>query len=238
VIWVYAIGDRAEVPPPLSAPGLGGAPLEGVCERGLVAVISRHDDLPELRAVDALWAHEHVVERLMAERAVLPMRFGSRLAAEAVLRHALASRQDELLAALDGVRGRVELAVRAMCAPGPPRRDARRSAAPAAEQARHSGREYLRAKLELRDRADAAGAALHEPLAALAVAGSRRPGRGPCEVLRASYLVERPVVAEFRAVAQRLQREYRDTTVLCTGPWPPYSFVEVGVSSQHGGMGG
>jgi hypothetical protein len=56
--------------------------------------------------------------------------------------------------------------------------------------------------------------------------------------LRASYLVERPVVGEFRAVAQRLQREYRDTTVLCTGPWPPYSFVEVAVGSRDEGRGG
>jgi hypothetical protein len=57
----------------------------------------------------------------------------------------------------------------------------------------------------------------------------------PSEILRASYLVERPVVAEFKAVAQRLQREHRDTAVLCTGPWPPYSFVEVAVSGGSGG---
>jgi hypothetical protein len=73
----------------------------------------------------------------------------------------------------------------------------------------------------------------------LAVAPSRRPVQAPDELLHASYLVERPVVAEFRAAAQRLQREHRDAAVLCTGPWPPYSFVDVAVSSQLGvGMGG
>jgi Gas vesicle synthesis protein GvpL/GvpF len=236
VIWIYAIGDRAEIPPPLSVAGLAGAPLEGVGEGRLLAVISRHAELPDIGAVDALWAHEHVVERLMAERTVLPVRFASRLTGEAALRHELAIRQDDLLAALDGVRGRVELAVRAMSATGPPRREARRPAI--AAEGRHSGREYVRAKLALRDRAEAAGAALHVPLAALAVAGTRRPGRVPCEVLRASYLVERPVVAEFRALAQQLQSEYRDMAVLCTGPWPPYSFVEVAVSSWGEGGGG
>jgi hypothetical protein len=235
-MWVYAIRDRADLPPPVGVTGLAGAPLEGVCEGGLLAVISRHAELPEIRAVEALWAHEHVVERLLAERAVLPMRFASRLAGEQPLRHALATRQDELIAALDSVRGRVELAVRAMSS-DPRRRQAPRSTVAAAQDS-HCGREYLRAKLEVRERADAAAAALHEPLAAVAVAGSRRPGREPGEVLRASYLVERPVVAEFRAVAQRLQREYGDTTVLCTGPWPPYSFVEVAVGSSDAGRRG
>jgi Gas vesicle synthesis protein GvpL/GvpF len=238
VIWIYAIGDRAEIPPPLSVAGLAGAPLEGVGEGRLLAVISRHAELPDIGGVDALWAHEHVVERLMAERTVLPVRFASRLTGEAVLRHELATRQDDLLAALDGVRGRVELAVRAMSATGPPRREVWRPTIAGAAENRHSGREYVRSKLELRDRAEAAGAALHVPLAALAVAGTRRPGRVPCEVLRASYLVERTAVAEFRALAQQLQREYRDMAVLCTGPWPPYSFVEVAVSSRREGGGG
>jgi hypothetical protein len=239
VIWIYAIGDRADIPPPPpSAAGLAGAPLEGVGEGRLLAVVSRHAELPDIGAVDAMWAHEHVVERLMADRTVLPVRFASRLAGEAALRNQLATRQDDLLAALDGVRGRVELAVRAMSSAGPPRREAWRPAIAGGAGGRHSGREYVRARLEVRDRAEAAGAALHVPLAALAVAGTRRPGRSSCEVLRASYLVERPVVAEFRALAQQLQSEYRDMAVLCTGPWPPYSFVEVAVSSWGEGGGG
>jgi hypothetical protein len=251
VIWVYAIGERPEVPPPVSAAGLAGAPLESLREGGLLAVFSRHVDLPETRALDALWAHERVVERLMAERAVLPMRFGSQFAGEAALRLALASRHDELLSALDGVRGRVELAVRAMLAAGPLGSDApaaagveaaagvAAAAGAEATEGRHTGREYLRAKLELRDREEAAGAALHAPLAALAVAATCRRGLAPGELLHAAYLVERPVVAEFRAAAQRLQREHRDTAVLCTGPWPPYSFVEVEMGSELGaGIGG
>lgn len=229
MIWVYGIGDRPAVAPP-TAGGLDGAALEGVRVGALLAVISRHAELPDLDALDAVWAHEAVVERLMAERAVLPMRFGSRLADEAGLRDALASTQDELLGALDGVRGRVELAVRATCATGPPRSQARRGADAGAVEDRHAGREHLRTKLELRDRSEAGGAALHEPLAAAAVAARRRRGRGPCELLRAAYLVERPALAQFRAVAQRLQHEYPEAAVLCTGPWPPYSFVDVALS--------
>lgn len=237
MIWVYAIGELPEVPPPPSAIGLAGTPLEGVREGGLLAVISRHADLPEMRAVDALWAHEHVVERLMAERAVLPMRFGSQLPGDAALRRALATRHDELLSALDGVRGRVELAVRAVRVDGVGRADVPVPAVAGAVEGHDTGRDYVRAKLELRNRDEAAGAALHAPFAALAVAERRRPGRGPGELLRASYLVERPQVAKFRALAQRLQREHRDAAVLCTGPWPPYSFVDVAVRGWMAGAG-
>jgi hypothetical protein len=225
MIWVYAIAERPEVPPPTGAVGLDGAPLEGVREGALLAVVSRHPDPPQMSGLGAMWAHERVVERLMAERTVLPMRFGSRLPGDAALHRALAGHHDELLGALDSVRGRVEIAVR-VCATDAPGR----AAAPAVEGP-GGGREYVRAKLELRNRAEAAGAALHAPLAALAVAERRLPGRAPGELLRASYLVERPAVAEFREEAQRLQRRNRDAAVLCTGPWPPYSFVGPGVGA-------
>jgi hypothetical protein len=232
VIWVYAIGEGPEAPPPVRGTGLAGAPLESLREGELLAVLSHHAELPEVSAVDALWAHEHVVERLMAERAVLPMRFGGSLPDEGPLRRALATRHDELLSALDAVRGRVELAVRAV-GPVPPHVPA--PAVAGATERHDTGREYIRAKLELRHRAVAAGAELHAPLAALSVAEKRRPGRGPGELLRAAYLVERPAVAEFRAAAQRLQRRHAHAAVLCTGPWPPYSFVDVAVSSGDGG---
>jgi hypothetical protein len=231
VIWVYAIAERPEAPPTTSVIGVAGVPLESVREGRLLAVFSRQAELPEVSTADALWAHEQVVERLMAERAVLPMRFGSRLPGEGALRRALAACHDELLGALDRVRGRVELAVRVVWAEGAGRPDMHGRAVPVAVESHDTGREYVRAKLELRKRAEAAGAAVHAPLAALAVAQSRRPGRGPGELMRASYLVERPAVAAFQAAAQRLQDEDRDTAVLCTGPWPPYSFVDVAASS-------
>jgi hypothetical protein len=242
VIWVYAICERPDAPPPAGTAGLEGAPLEGIHEGELLAVLSRHDDLGQMSSLDALWAHERVVEQLMTDRAVLPMRFGSKLAGEAALRRALAMHHDELLGALDRVRGRVELAVRAMREAGTPggrvpTPAAMRALAAAREGAAgssHSGRDYLRAKLELREREEAAGAALHGPLAALSVASKRGRDLAPGELLHAAYLVERPAVADFRTTATLLARKHPDVDLLCTGPWPPYSFVEVDVSSELG----
>jgi hypothetical protein len=105
----------------------------------------------------------------------------------------LAERADELLAALERVRGAVELGVRGeVCAPP----------APAA-----SGTEYL-----LRRVADER---IHEPLASLSRASVRRSR--PPHI--GAYLVDRGAVDRFRARVHELGGD-----LVCTGPWPPYSF--------------
>jgi hypothetical protein len=219
VIWVYGICERPDTPPPHGA-GLAQAPLEGVREGELLAVISRHADPPRDPALEALWEHERVIERLMTERAVLPMRFGTKLAGDDPLREILARRQGEFLAALDHVRGRVELGVRAMQRPA-----AQDAGAPAVRDAPLTGRGYIDERLRATRRLEREADALHEPLAALAAAATRHPARAPDELLRASYLVDTSAVGEFRAAVELLQRGEPRTAILCTGPWPPYSFV-------------
>jgi Gas vesicle synthesis protein GvpL/GvpF len=193
VIWLYAICDRPELPPP--------APLEALEEAGLQAVFSRDD--PGDPVPDALWAHERAVEQLMADRTVLPVRFASGVADEAALRRLLAENRVRYAAALARLAGRIELGVRALATTPRPRAA--------------SGREHVLAKL--------GAARLHEPLAALAVESCRRPAREPDELLRGAYLVDRGAVAGFQAQVERLQAAHPDTALLCTGPWPPYSFA-------------
>jgi Gas vesicle synthesis protein GvpL/GvpF len=229
VIWVYGICDQPELPPPRGE-GLGQAPLDGVREDDLLAVISRHAHPPGDPAPDALWTHERVVEGIMADRAVLPMRFGCRLEDDAALREVLAARRQEFQEALQRVRGRVELSVRAM----QQEREPLQAAAPRPIAA--SGREYLETKLREGRRRDGDTATLHDPLASLAVDSVRRPARGSDELLRASYLIESAALARFRAAVERLQRTHPGVAILCTGPWPPYSFVGATTAIAAQGM--
>ena len=39
------------------------------------------------------------------------------------------------------------------------------------------------------------------------------------------YLVPEDAVPEFRGVVERLQAAHPDLGLVCTGPWPPYSFA-------------
>src|SRR4051794_3956519 len=112
MIWVYAIceWDGLRLP---DLRGLGGAPVEAIVAGPLLAFAGEVEGVEGALTVDALTAHERVVEALMDERAVLPMRFGTTFAARGALVSALAVRREPMLDALERVRGRVELAVRA-----------------------------------------------------------------------------------------------------------------------------
>jgi Gas vesicle synthesis protein GvpL/GvpF len=232
VIWVYGICDRPDMPPPRRR-GLAQAPLDGIREGELLAVVSRHIHPPGDPALDALWVHERVVERIMADRTVLPMRFGTKLPDEEAMKEVLATRQQELLATLARVRGRVEIGIRAMQPLGDQPGANNSTSAPTAHA---SGRDYVAAKLREGRRVEREAAALHEPLASLAVAVSRQPARGPDELLRVSYLIEAAMLARFRSTVERLQRAHPGTAILCTGPWPPYSFVVNAAEPAVGGV--
>jgi hypothetical protein len=217
MLWVYGICDRAELPPPRRR-GLAQAPLDGLREGLLLAVFSRHAQATGEPAPDALWAHERVVERLMIDRSVLPMRFGTRVGTEDELRRFLSGAHDRLVAALARIAGRVELAVRML------QTESNGNGAPRLE-APSSGRDYLLGKLRDGERARRLVTRLHEPLAALAADARLQPPRRPDEVLHGAYLVEPLVVPRFRVAVERLQQREVDMSILCTGPWPPYSFV-------------
>ncbi len=201
MIELLAITDAEASPePPLRAVRSGA--LSAIC----APAVER-----ELTA-DALWRHEELLERLMEERDLLPVRFGTLVPDEHAAAEAVAARGTELAAALERVRGAVELALRAE--PREPEGDLPGMTA--------TGREYVRAKV---GRAQAAQR-LHEPLAAIARDSVVQPGR---ELLRAAYLVDRDAVATFVAAVRGLQAANPGFALLCTGPWPPYSFADAGI---------
>jgi Gas vesicle synthesis protein GvpL/GvpF len=203
VIEVYAITDDPTPPEP---------PLRAVRSDGLTAIVAPAGE----REVtpDALWRHEELIESLMERRDLLPVRFGTLVSDERAAAQAVAEGRERLAAALDRVRGAVELAVRAH-PHEPPERERERG---------ESGRDYMRA----RSRRLQVARLVHQALADAARDSVEKPGP---ELLRAAYLVERDAVAGFVSVVLRLQRSHPELDVLCTGPWPPYSFADGSASS-------
>jgi gas vesicle protein GvpL/GvpF len=210
VIELYAITDNPGPPLPEVAPELRLVPFDGLA--AVCTPASKAEVSPE-----TLWHHEEVVEALMADRDLLPVRYGTRLDDEAAVAHAMEGRREELAAALDRVRGAVELSVRVIAAAATP--------SPPDPVATTSGAEYLRLRAQAEASREAAAGALHEPLAALARESAQGRPRPP-ELFRAAYLVERGAVDSFVAEVGRLQGESPGLAVLCTGPWPPYSFAD------------
>jgi hypothetical protein len=205
VIELYAIVDE---PVRIRA----GAPLRAVAAGRLAAVCGPTID-GEPTPAD-LWRREELIEALMAGCDLLPARYGTRFADERTAAQAVGDRHDDLLAALDRVRGAVELSVRVLAADTAP-------APPPGE----SGTAYMEAKARHeRARRDAASA-VHEPLGRLARASVVLADRPGADLLRAAYLVERGAVERFVERVAALQSDAPELRLLCTGPWPAYSFT-------------
>ena len=102
MIEIYAITDT----PPRDPRG-----LTAVCGDGLFALCGQAEAEQELSA-DQLWRHEELVESLMEECDLLPVRYGTRVADEGAAQRVLSDRRSELVNALDRVRGAVEVSLR------------------------------------------------------------------------------------------------------------------------------
>lgn len=236
-MYLYAIIDRPEAPLP-DEPGLEGAPLFSVSHRDIVAVASPLT-ADQVSVTEAnLWQHEEIVEALMVDRAVLPVRFGTVLADESALQDVMVAHYADFVADLDRVRGRVELGLRVLWdSDEQGSRGAR--ATPVAfrlqeQGSRGDGRAYMMARLEeerqrraWRERAETLATKLHTPLAERAVDSTHEVLVTTRFLLKAAYLVERGEVTAFQREVKALNAAYPELRFLCTGPWPAYNFVNV-----------
>lgn len=206
MIHLYAFADAGVRLPAVG--GVGGSPLGLHVEGDVAAVVSSAEGAVDR---DAALAHGRVVEALReTAEAVLPVRFGERFATDGELAAAVAARADELRRRLDHVRGCVEFGVRMQ----PPE---------AEEPSRASGGAYLRARLASVHRAAAIVEQLHEPLVRCAREAVLTPGIGDHA---AAYLVRHEQRDAFERTLGAFIAAHPEVTVLCTGPWAPYTFAE------------
>ena len=208
MIELYAISDHPCPPLPDDLPG-----LELVASCGLAAVCappSAHD------SVEGLWRHEEILESIMRDRDLLPARLGTILADRSAVAQVLCARRAELSSALDRVRGAVEVSLRAaeVIAASDDER-------PPSETRTANGAERLAAGAP-----DHAAQRVHRTLVTLSRATAVRSPYGRRDALAAAYLVDRHRLSGFVEAVAELQNQHPELALLCTGPWPPYSFAE------------
>ena len=227
--YVYAV-----VEPPLTAPagaGVDGSPLRVVANGELAAVVSDRSDAQLLVSEEALWAHERVVEGLMGGGPVLPMRFGSLLPDDQAVESMLCERGGEFTAALKRVGGAVELGVRAAWDPeaaaaeGPGDQEATAAGGATDPATPGPGAVYLLGRSRSRQRAGALAERLDRAVVTLCRARVQRLLTSPSLPVSAAYLVDHRRVNAFRDRIALLEAEVKDAEIVCTGPWPPYSFT-------------
>jgi hypothetical protein len=249
--WVYAVVPGSGPPPAPAVTGIAGEPVRLVEDTGVAAVVgsvprAEVDEEPLRRHFrDPVWLertariHHRVVTTCSQVQPTVPFRLATVYLADDGVRELLSRRRDQFRAALETVTRRAEWGVQAYAGPAGP--------APVAEPppaaAAGPGTAYLlrqRAEREWREQArrrvGEAVRGVESSLAGLAVAirpqplpvahGSRdQPGS---LVLNMSYLVDDRARERFVAAAGRLAEQFPAIQLRVTGPWPAYSFVEIG----------
>jgi hypothetical protein len=214
VIHLYAFALEPTRLPDIS--GIAGSELR-LCRFGTVAAVTSMISGPADPSRDAL-QHGFVVEALLdCADGVLPVRFGEEFADEEALARAVEPKAPALERRLRHVAGFVEVGVQV-------REPERAAAATGAVD----GLSYMQAKLAARREHDSAIDDLRQELSGRArdVVVSDHAG---LELRHeAGYLVSRTAVAEFAAGVARYIERHPELAVVCTGPWAPYSFTEVG----------
>ncbi|MEU0274665.1 GvpL/GvpF family gas vesicle protein [Streptomyces sp. NPDC006307] len=235
-VYVYAVMAATH---PLRLDGMAGVgdpprPLRVVKGSSVAAVVSDAPDGLRAKRRDVL-AHETVLEELMSQATVLPLRFGALAPDDESVRDTLEERADayqERLAALDGC---AEFHLKVSCDEDVLLREVLRQSDDARRmndeiRAGRGGQELKLALGELVAREVEArhasfGSGIVEALRPLARETRVSEAAGD-DFLGASFLVERPRQQEFAAREAQLAEEYgEDFDFRIHGPLPPYSFV-------------
>jgi len=213
VIHLYGLVQGLDDLPDLR--GVDGAALERRRIAGLDVVVSRSTrELGEVTH-DAILVHANVVEELMSRsRAVLPAQFGRAFTSEEQLTEAVQTKATALERGLTRVRGCVELGLRVL------ERGSRTD-----ESTGLSGSDYMRTRLAEATERDRFSQELHGPLAALSRTSTRFGGASG-DLLQAVYLVPEEQIEAFREHMNRIEGAHPELTMVCTGPWPPYTFAD------------
>nr|WP_306440872.1 GvpL/GvpF family gas vesicle protein [Myxococcus llanfairpwllgwyngyllgogerychwyrndrobwllllantysiliogogogochensis] len=227
--YLYGV-VRTEGPLDFGPIGLGMPPahVHAVREGALVALVSS----APARVVDPtranLLAHQRAAEVMLREHTLLPVAFGTVLGSEAEVRRLLRSAQDALTRTLVALEGKVELGLKVLyhrehLARRMEFEDAglrRRENELETEHERRLGQAVeLRASLDM--------AAMLEGLHPLASATCTDAPVGERMLLNAAFLVARDAVPAFEARVRMLAARSDLYAFRFTGPWAPYSFVDV-----------
>jgi hypothetical protein len=242
--YVYGV-VRAGTDSPRAAEGIDGQQVEVVPEGDLAALVSDAPTVPVRANRRNLTAHSGVLQAVVSERCVLPMRFGVVMPGRDAVREELLERHaDRLTAQLDAFEPYVEVDVRVLCpeeavlravlaerrdiadlraslAGRPPdatyyeRIRLGEAVAQAVAQKREAVAELTIGRLAPLAAAVESGDALHEQMLA-----------------NTAFLVGRGDLAKFDAAVERLDDELGDEIRLSyVGPLAPHNFVDLGAET-------
>ncbi|MXV61442.1 protein gvpF [Natronorubrum sp. JWXQ-INN-674] len=203
----YVYGVMNDEPVEFETDAVGGAErVYTVSHRRLNAVVSDIDTTDPEETDEDAQRHDDVLREIMERdggRTIVPMQFGMAFEGDRALKNVLRGARPAFRRAINDIEGRIELGL----------------------------------KIVREEDADVDADALEEavadelePVAAQSVPNDLFSDR---LVLNRSYLVERDEREAFDDAVARLEAEYDDLMFRYTGPFAPYSFVDVKIGAQQ-----
>jgi hypothetical protein len=240
----------AREPREFSSPGIWEEGPRVYCVQAgeLAAVVSESPIREYERARRYLLAHTLVLEEVMQEFTILPVRFGVVApSAEAIREQVLARRHDELTGLLAEMHGRVELGIKALWEQEAVVREVMEKGPPHLRRLRDKIKEQSVAasyydRMSLGEGLEAAVAEKREEdsrailarLIPLAEEHKLNPLQVERMVVNAAFLVRRERQPQFDAAIEELDREIGSRlTFKYVGPVPPYNFVSLAITWEQ-----
>lgn len=201
--YIYAF-TRSSNTENMSLQGVAGRPVECFTVDGIDAIISHLEKEPSDTNNEVLWEHERVIELLMQDGCVLPVRFGTCLRSKEEIASFIRSDSVTLRNDLDRLDGCIEISVSVIDRSFEPR-----GIYP----------------VWVKD--------IHQEFADLAVAGNYTVNASALHIFTGEYLVRKEDLHSFQLLVGKIRSLYCGYKFLCTGPWPPYSFVTPHMGVVH-----
>jgi len=243
-IYTYAIIDsNSKISSSIN--GLGGAVVYNIPYRNIGIVVSESEHVQDI-AQEHILKHEEVVEKLMEDFTVLPMRF-----------HTLFNREKDALLMmkeycgdfrenLDRLRNKKEFGVRVIW-PGDIKRNRiidayKKSNASAAMPDSSSVKSFVKEKFEeykidkeFEEEADKYIALIDNFFSRWACEKKIEKLKSENLLLNAFYLVEKEKEEDFKEAFERARDICicGDLKYLFSGPWPPYNFISLTKKTLH-----
>lgn len=238
-LYIYGImGGPTQSATPAFGPGVGGSEVSFVRVDDLVALVSNAGADPVRRTRRNMLAYTAVLEKVVPQATILPLRFGTVAPSHEALVDCIAANQAAFRSALRGIDGRVELGVKASWKPGHVFThivDRDQSLRQLRDRliSRPNGETYYD-RIELGRRVEAAlaqlrvseAASIMDELGPIAERQAELRPHNEDMIFNHAFLVNRSVEGVFDAAMERLAEKYADRfDFRYVGPVPPFNFV-------------
>jgi hypothetical protein len=235
--------DAAKLNELLSAiKGITGADLFAVSVNEISAVVSETERADMSTDKANAIAFAGVIENLVQQFTLLPMRFGSIMDSTEIISNMLEKNYSGFQKNLQKVENKSEFGLKIFCDTGKLKAElnlkseetSETSQKPVTENKNSVFKEYINQKLKahrleetLMGYIDSVIAEFNGFLIELNAEKKIKKMTTATTIIDAVFLIEKDKKAELVRAVEDMQGKYSELNFILTGPWPPYSFVDV-----------